>query len=114
MGELSFVEIDKIRELRNRLKPLRLLLKRKQQSDGIVSTFDQLSQIEIPLVQVPVENSRLAELKSIQKNHLKSKNSVYTYEESISQKEIELRDVEQHISQTLSEHGECPYCGGET
>lgn len=111
---LSTIGIDRIRDVRNKLKPLRSILQRKQQSDGIISAFTQLSQIEIPNVKVPTEDNRLGELKSLRKNHLESKNSVYTYEEEISQKEISMGDLEQHISQTLSEHGECPYCGGET
>lgn len=114
VDELSVVGVDGIRDLRGRLKPLRSLLKRKQQSDEIISTFDQLSQIEIPNSKVPTEDDRLAELKSLRKNHLKSKNSVYTYEEEISQKEIEMREIARQMSQTLSEHEECPLCGGET
>lgn len=112
--DLSIIGVDRIKDLRVRLKPLKSLLQRKQKSDEIVQVFDQLSQIEIPNLKVPIESSRLSELKSLQQNHLKGKNSVYTYEEEISQKEINLRDIEEHISQTLSEHGECPYCGGET
>lgn len=112
--DLSVIGIDRIRDLRGRLKPLRSVLKRKQQSDEVISAFDEVSQFEIPNVKTPQENSKLEKLRSLQKNHLKSKNSVYIFEEEISRKEIEIGEVQNLISQTLTEHGECPYCGGET
>lgn len=110
VSSLSVPTTENIKRLRGEMKALTPLLKRKNNSETTISLLSNISHIEIPEFSSQIE-TKLSKLLSLKKKVEKEKNSVYIHNDDLSNTKKELKELELEISQTLSEHGECPYCG---
>lgn len=113
VDSLGIPNTERIKSARAELKVLSPLLKRRNKSQETVSLLSNLSQIEIPDFSSECRD-RLNSLLDIRKRIVQSKNSVYNHQVTISNVGDDLDKLNSDISQTLSEHGECPTCGSET
>ena len=103
---------NELAELMKRLKTLNTLREQRNDLTEKVAILSSLPKSDH--LQAPPTNQRLDQLLNIKESHLRSKKSVYTIESNVQNTQSELTKISDYISQTLNEHGECPYCGGDT
>ena len=110
VDNLSVLDVDKILPIMRKIKEYKGIKKRKEK---ITSQINSLSLIlEDPAEEVPTPNLEdLVKIKQIKDSYEKHRNSVYTVEALIKDKELQMETVDKQISDFLLENGGCPICG---
>lgn len=110
---LALPETDNVVSLMKRLKELRGLRNRRDLHSERVTRLEGVSNFEMGDASEPT-SKRLKELILLRRLLRVAQNAVSKVESSIEDSKEKLLHVENEISDTLQDHGECPYCGEET